>query len=185
MGGWGAWVGCVVIRPSPCLPLQSCSPAWWSCAPPASAEAPQLAGPQAPATVLWACMCTSWVQQPAASQQPSAVKTAALRSNTCVCATANSSKMVTAGPACLQPQYLAATLSGDGSSAGLRRCEGPSGSGPFIFDPHAAKRKAASAAAAAQAAIPEWVSWLDRGAGLRELWNHCGVHARACSAGTL
>ena len=60
------------------------------------------------------------------------------------------------GPACLQPQYLSAD-SGT-TSLNLRRGEGTAGSGPFIFDPHAAKRKAASAAAAAQAAIPEWVS---------------------------
>jgi hypothetical protein len=60
------------------------------------------------------------------------------------------------GPACLQPQYLSAD---SGSiSMNLKRGEGTAGSGPFIFDPHAAKRKAASAAAAAQAAIPEWVS---------------------------
>lgn len=65
------------------------------------------------------------------------------------------------GPACLQPQYLSAALTGDGSggSSNLKRTEGAAGSGPFIFDPHAAKRKAASAAAAAQAAIPEWVRW--------------------------
>jgi hypothetical protein len=67
------------------------------------------------------------------------------------------------GPACLQPQYLSAALSGNcgvssSSSSNLKRTEGAAGSGPFIFDPHAAKRKAASAAAAAQAAIPEWVS---------------------------
>jgi hypothetical protein len=40
----------------------------------------------------------------------------------------------------------------------LKRGEGAAGSGPFIFDPYAAKRKVASAAAAAQAALPEWVS---------------------------
>jgi len=71
-----------------------------------------------------------------------------------------------AGPACLQPQHLAAALSGDPggggaasnpSSSSLKRLEGAAGSGPFIYNPYAAKRKGESAAAAAQAALPEWV----------------------------
>jgi hypothetical protein len=58
------------------------------------------------------------------------------------------------------------------AGAGLRRAEGTAGSGPFIFDPYAAKRKVASAAAAAQAALPEWVS--------HTLSNLCGVFYWTC-----
>jgi hypothetical protein len=48
-----------------------------------------------------------------------------------------------------------------GSTAGSSSKKGDSSSsnaGPFIFNPYAAKRQGASAAAAAEAALPEWVS---------------------------
>jgi hypothetical protein len=52
---------------------------------------------------------------------------------------------------------MAAAGSAAGSSS--KKGDGSSGNaGPFIFNPYAAKRKGASAAAAAEAALPEWVS---------------------------
>lgn len=74
-----------------------------------------------------------------------------------------------AGSPSLQPIHLASadlrsTAAGSGSNAGggLRRSEtNASSHGPFIFNPYAAKRKGASAAAAAEAALPEWVRTTD------------------------
>jgi hypothetical protein len=48
---------------------------------------------------------------------------------------------------------------GSAAAGGSKKADGSSASaGPFIFNPYAAKRKGASAAAAAEAALPEWVS---------------------------
>jgi hypothetical protein len=71
-------------------------------------------------------------------------------------------KRYTAGAACLQPLHLSAgemAQPGSAAAAGSRKAEGAAAAaGPFIFNPYAAKRKGASAAAAAEAALPEWVS---------------------------
>lgn len=44
-----------------------------------------------------------------------------------------------------------------GSAAAVAPATSSSSKGPFIFNPYAARRQGASAAAAAQAALPEWV----------------------------
>ncbi|KAF6256009.1 hypothetical protein COO60DRAFT_151357 [Scenedesmus sp. NREL 46B-D3] len=71
-------------------------------------------------------------------------------------------KRVLPGPPCLQPLHLSATdmaPAGSASAPGSKKGEGSSANaGPFIFNPYAAKRKGASAAAAAEAALPEWVA---------------------------
>jgi hypothetical protein len=60
-----------------------------------------------------------------------------------------------AGPSWLQPHKVGEA--GSSSSSRTSATSAGGGGGPFIFNPYAAKRQGQTAAAAAEAALPEWV----------------------------